>query len=499
MDVKINTMLENSSLIHPFFHEDHKKRRRWIWWIVFIFILVLGLGYSFWYFWQKTNSSFLAETPLARLLKTTQEIKQTISLVPSLLGYERPKTYLFLFLNNQELRPGGGFIGSYGLVKFERGKLITFETSGSENLDWAAPEDFKIEPPVPIKDYLRQPYWYFRDSNWSPDFPQSAQKTIWFYRFEGGRDGSKIDGVIGLTTNVLKELIKIIGPITVGDKIFNAQNVIDELQYQVEFGFKEQGKTRAERKVLVGELGRAILSKIQNSAALKWKDFYLLAAQMFQEKQLMIFSTDAAIQSVLTRQNWAGEIKQATNDYLMVVDANLISLKSDPEVERKIGYQIRPEGNRWKAKVVISYQHHGESSWKVGRYRTYTRVYVPLGSQLINSEGFVETDRIKKGENLKAKPAVITEELGKTVFGGFLFVEPGQQKFLTLEYYLPDFIVSQIKNGLYTLFVQKQLGASAYGLTVDLDFGKKIRSQDGMVFHQETDLGVDREFNINFK
>lgn len=485
-------MLEASNLIHPFFHEDHKKRRRWISWIILIILLFSGLGSGFWYFWQKPNSSVI------QLLKTTREIKQTISLIPSLLGYERPKTYLLLFLNNQELRPGGGFIGSYALVKFDKGKLVTFETSGSENLDWAAPEDFKVEPPAPLKDYLRQPHWYFRDSNWSPDFPQSAQKTIWFYRFEGGRDGSKIDGVIGLTTNVLKELIKIIGPVSVGDKVFNAQNVIDELQYQVEFGFKEEGKKRAERKALIGDLGQAILSKIQNSAALKWKDFYLLAGQMFQEKQLMIYSTDASVQSVIEKQNWAGEMKQTAGDYLMAADANLISLKSDPEVERKIAYQLRPEGNRWKARVVISYNHHGESSWKVGRYRTYTRVYVPLGSQLIISEGFVETDWIKKGESIKAKPAMITEELGKTVFGGFLFVEPGQQKFLTLEYYLPDFIASQIKNGLYTLFVQKQLGASAYGLTVDLDFGKKIGPAGKEIFHQETDLSIDREFRIDF-
>lgn len=483
-------MFERSPLFHPFLHQDEqKKSRKHLRWIVFFLLVVFGLSFGFWRLWQK---SFLPET--------ARELKRTVSLAPGLLGYDRPRTYLVLFLNNAEIRPGGGFIGSYGLVKLDKGKILSFETRGSENLDWEAPDDFKIEPPEPIKIYLNQPRWYFRDANWSPDFPQSSQKAIWFYRFEGGKDGSKIDGVIALTPVVLEELMKVSGPVVVGDKIFQAENIIDKLQYQVEIGFQKEGKLRSERKSLVGDLGRALLSKLQTLPPAKWKELYFSTLKMLGEKQMMIYSADPNIESALRQQGWAGDVKQTDGDYLMLVDANLIGLKSDPAVKRSISYQVRRENGRLRAKVAVLYDHRGrggEPDWKIGRYRDYARLYVPKGSELISSDGFIETDKIKKGEQPVAKPAVVNTELDKTVFGGFLFVNPNQQKILTLEYYLPDFVAEQASKGSYTLFVQKQLGTIAHGLTINLDFGKKTGQDGNDVFKQETDLRVDRQFTLN--
>ncbi|MEK7190044.1 MAG: hypothetical protein AAB666_03660, partial [Patescibacteria group bacterium] len=77
------------------------------------------------------------------------------------------------------------------------------------------------------------------------------------------------------------------------------------------------------------------------------------------------------------------------------------------------------------------------------------------------------------------------------VFGGFIAIEPGEQGTLTFEYYLPEKIAQQSASGLYTLFVQKQLGTAAPKLTVDADFGKTVK-QD--VWHKETDLREDRSF-----
>lgn len=488
-------MSDRSPLIHPFLHEDNKKTRRWARGAVLFFLLAGGAGLFFWRFWPLEASR---PSTFSHLLETTRELKNTVSLVPAFLGYDRPKTYLVLFLNNAEMRPGGGFIGSYALVKIDQRKLLSFETSGSENLDWQAPADFKIEPPQPIKEYLRQPNWYFRDANWSPDFSQSARQALWFYRFEGGRDGSKIDGVIGVTATVLEELLKITGPLTVNGRLYEADNVIEELQYQVEIGYQEEGKKRSERKALVGDLGRALLARLNGLSARQWKELYELSQQMFREKQMMIYSPDEGMEALLLRQGWGGEMKAANGDYLMVADANLISFKSDPEVKRKIVYEIKPEGGRLRAKVAVVYEHRGETSWRVTRYRTYTRFYLPLGSEFIASDGFVETDRVAKGESPVARPAVIGQELGKTVLAGFFFVNPGESRTLTVEYYLPPAVQEQINRGLYTLFVQKQLGTLAHQLTLDLNFGKKIGLDGASVFRQETDLRVDREFEVEF-
>ncbi len=98
---------------------------------------------------------------------------------------------------------------------------------------------------------------------------------------------------------------------------------------------------------------------------------------------------------------------------------------------------------------------------------------------------------IKKGEKPLSALAAVTEELGKTVFGGFISIEPGTSHVLTLEYYLSDQMAEQVKKGEYNLLVQKQLGASAYPLTLDLDFGKKTGQEADEKFYQKTDLATN--------
>ena len=79
------------------------------------------------------------------------------------------------------------------------------------------------------------------------------------------------------------------------------------------------------------------------------------------------------------------------------------------------------------------------------------------------------------------------------MFGGFIAIEPGESGTLVLEYYLPEKIVQQAAAGLYTLFVQKQLGSMAPQLTVNADFGKTVKQS---ALHQETDLREDRSFRF---
>jgi hypothetical protein len=52
-----------------------------------------------------------------------------------LLGFEDTQNYLIEFLNNTELRPGGGFIGVYGVVKVKNGVPEVLKVEGTEILD----------------------------------------------------------------------------------------------------------------------------------------------------------------------------------------------------------------------------------------------------------------------------------------------------------------------------------------------------------------------------
>ena len=143
-------------------------------------------------------------------------LSQVSGPLPAILGWDAPRRYLVLTQNPAELRPTGGYTGSYGIIAFDKGRITeaTFRDIYQLDLPWDYPF---IAAPQALQDNLlgdTQP-WQLADANWSPDFPTSARDAIALYENESG--DTKIDGVFAITTWTIDELLKITGPITVPD------------------------------------------------------------------------------------------------------------------------------------------------------------------------------------------------------------------------------------------------------------------------------------------
>lgn len=437
--------------------------------ISIIILLLVGITTAS-YYWLKNNG--LEKIVQNEFVKKQvgEENQDLLKLAPSLLGFDAPKTYLVLFANNTELRPGGGFIGVYAVIRMNKGRMEILALDGTENLDKNAPENWRVEPPGPLKQNLKVDRWYFRDSNWSPDFAESAKKALEFYKAEGGVAADEIQTVVAFTPTVLEELMKITGPFTIQNIEFTADNVTEKLEYEVEYGYDDKGIVRTERKQIIRPFILALLEHLKGDLFSSFSNYLALLDKMGKEKQIMFYFSDDTLQKVIVERDWSGEMKNTDSDYLLWVDANLAALKTDHAIERSLRYVVRSqEDGRFLATVEMTYQHKGKFDWRTTRYRTYARVFVPLGSELASAEGFDQG-----------------EELGKKWFGAFISIEPGETKSLSFSYFLPATIGEQIKNNTYTLFVQKQLGALTYGLTLNLNSGKTI----------STDLRVDREFKM---
>jgi len=209
----------------------------------------------------------------------------------------------------------------------------------------------------------------------------------------------------------------------------------------------------------------------------------------------VIYLADASAQDLIRQDGLAGEVKNTNGDYLMVVDANLTGLKMDQAVNRSIDYRLEQSYNGLFGKLKVIYAHRGGADEKAASYKTYTRVYLPLGSELIKAEG------LSQGQ------AEVTNELGKTCFGAFISIEPGKIGSLYFEYKLP-YETSQLTGlGAYELLIQKQPGNDIKELTVDLRFINPVKSYDPTGFNVirlnnqikwQTDLKTDREFKVNF-
>lgn len=183
----------------------------------------------------------------------------------------------------------------------------------------------------------------------------------------------------------------------------------------------------------------------------KASELLKIADNNIAEKNIQVYFPNAAWQSLAEEMGMSGKMKNPASDYLMVVDANLGAFKSDAVVKKDISYTLSQNANGLSATVRLDYRHEGGFDWRTTRYRSYTRVYAPLGSRLASL----------KGINEATADISVTDDssLNKTIFGFFWTIEPGTSVSAILNYNLPDKINVQMKTGAYELLVQRQAGS----------------------------------------
>lgn len=422
-----------------------KKRSIKFWILFWLFALIFLLGW--WIFWQYRTQGigriFEIFRPTISALPIEKQRKQEARAIfdaVSWLTDGKERTFLVLFQNNRELRPGGGYIGTFGIVKIKGDKIIAVDVHDSNVFDSRI--ETKQEPPYPMGKLLNIKNWELRDSNWSPDFPTNAQKAEFFYHLEGGEE--KVDGVVAVSTEVLVSFVEAVGPITVegypGE--YNTENVIDKLQFQVEKGYAQQGIEEGKRKYIMKDLAKEIAKRVQQMSWIEKKKLLEKLEEHLNEKDIMVFLKEKNIQDKINQIGWGGELKETKGDFLMLVDANLSALKTDRVMEREFNYEIDLSQERPLAKLSISYTNHGTTKdWQTTDYQSFLRVYVPEGAWLEKSTGL-------------SSEVVFGKEKGKKYFGAILKIPLGETKTVEFLYYLPKEIV---QDG-YTLTIQKQSG-----------------------------------------
>ncbi|MEK9152954.1 MAG: DUF4012 domain-containing protein [Patescibacteria group bacterium] len=438
-------------------------------------------------------------------------VEPAAAVLPRLLGYPDSRTYLFFLENSTELRPTCGFLGTFGLLTAKDAAIHRLETHDVYALDGPSTGTPRPKPPAPLIKYLGVDNWYLRDANWSPDFGTSAALMQRFFDEEaaiawGAANVPRIDGIIAVTPKFAEDLLGFLGPITIDGQRFTAENLVDALEYRVEIGYVKTGTPLAQRKEILSKLADEMAKRL---TALTISDLIKVVGiieRNLQEKHILLAMKDADMQRLVFGRGWGGALNDVAGDYLSVVDANMASLKTDSVMTRSVRYEIVPDAGGFVAAAKITYRNQGSFTWKTSRYRTYTRVYAPGGSELIEVKGAMQDDKLKDPARRPGK-ADVFHELGRTAFGAFISVEPGETRTLEFRYRLPAAIGQEISIGGYRLDVQKQPGTIAVPLTLDLEFGKKLKRADpgedpkeyyDSKYRLQTDLRTDKHFEVRF-
>jgi len=420
------------------------------------------------------------------------DARPLVKILPSLLGDPKEKRYLVLFQNDKELRPTGGFITAYAVFRINKGVIHVDKSGDIYALDNGIPG--KTTAPAPILKYLpKVPLLNLRDSNLSPDFIESMKVFNSLYDKAAGKVA--VDGIIALDTSVLVSTIRILddevyaGGVRFTSKVdsrCDCPQVIYELERlvstpkSVDLKVTTLAAVQAQRKDLIGVLLYAIMDKaLKSSPKLYWGPLFQDMLTQVGEKHVLFYLYDKDAQGGIESLNAAGRIRPYEGDYLHINQANFGGAKSNLFVEEAVNqdYDVAGDGVITK-KLTINYKNpHAPSDCNLERgnlcinavLRDWIRIYAPKGSKLVDS----------KGSEVKMTSY---EELGKTVFEGFLTVRPLGAATFTLSYTLPF----KVKDGALPLMIQKQPGTHGNEYTI------KVKGQQIEKFP----LLTDKEINI---
>jgi len=380
-----------------------------------------------------------------------------------LLGIDEPRTYLVLFQNDKELRPSGGFLTAYSIMKVDKAKFEPVLSDDIYHLD--ARYKPSVPAPDPIINYLKGPYvlsdnLFLRDMNWSPDFKESMNLFTKEIETVGIDD---IDGVIAVDTGVLVNLLDVLGPIGVAGFGNFSTEIIPECNcpqviYELESFADVEGPivwdpagtgkiiysppNTDNRKKIIGPLMNSIFAHALGQPKQKMGELFQAGYKSLMEKHVLFYILEDEPQAASEAFGIAGRIKDFEGDYLHINDANLGGRKSNLYVTQEVHQDINvaKDGSVEKT-VTITYNNpEKHDGWLNEVLPNWVRIYVPKGSELITFEGVEDQE----------EPY---EEFGKTVYAGFFKVRPQGVAKVIVKYKLPFKVGDE-----YLMYIQKQPG-----------------------------------------
>jgi hypothetical protein len=447
------------------------------------------------------------ETLFPEVSRSLAQAKEMSLLLPKILFVQEKKTYLVLFQNNMELRPSGGFIGSFGLLTVEGGKLLDFEIHDVYFADGQLKGH--VEPPVELKRFLGEAGWYLRDSNWSPDFPTSARRAEWFLDKEIGR---KVDGVFAVDLSVMERILEATGDLYLSDydETINASNFFERAEYHSEAGFFP-GSTQ--KQDYLGKVAAALFEELKTAELKDLTKLGFAVLTSLEGKDILIYLDDEEINNLMTKFNWDGGIKGANcrqeiedcfKDYLYLNEANVGINKANYFINREIeqAVVIDTEG-KVKSRLVINYQNNSPSDvFPAGDYRNYLRLLLPLGSEI--NQVVIKDPAAKEAEK-KIEEFDRQTDFQRESFGFLVEVPVGERRRVVIEYQSRK--EEKVEPGGYLLLVQKQSGTKndQYNLSISYppnlsltETSPEALTREGLVVYN-TNLSRDMAFELVFK
>lgn len=391
-----------------------------------------------------------------------------------------PRRVIVVFGNSSELRPGGGFMGSFADVELRHGAITALSVHDVNEIDRLL--EANIIPPKPVQAIASR--WRTADANWFFDFPSSAQKILEFVERSDYAGETKFDGVVMLSPRVVADILAVTGAITLPDgTTITKDNFIEEIQKSVQEG---QAAGVLEPKDILADVAPVMRENLLGAPSGAIRSLAKQLPGWIAEKDLMIYAKDKGLAKSLRLLAADGSLYGLSDaffgDYLAVVNANLGGGKTDIFMRQEAVLESRIAGSGTVAnKVRVTRRHAGDAAgewWYREPNWNYLRVFAPPGAAITGFSGgtirtFGPRADFSKGYSIDPDIAGIERTLvqkpdfkgldmfresGRQVFASWVKTNPGETSAPEFAYSRP--LPSAPKDGdRYTFLFESQAAA----------------------------------------
>lgn len=414
----------------------------------------------------------------------------------TLLSSETDRHILLMFQNPSEIRPAGGFLGSYADLTVRGGAMQKLDVRDIYDPDGQLFTNYRS--PEAFGDWVE---WKARDANWFFDFPTSAEAVMSLMEASKVYDnyGVKFDVAIAVNIEVVETLLAATGPVALPDYdlTLTEENFLREVQREVEQG---EDKAAGAPKRILQTVAPILLERLGSMDA---EDIGVLIERVeahYGNKDLMFYARAPKMQHFIREMGGDGSVYALPSgfwgNYLAVVDANIDGKKSDAVVaqEANVYVDVATDGASL-TDVSVTRIHRGDMErdlfWRATN-RNYMQIYTPASSELVLMKG---NDPAPRGTELTAKEkerlypaekvieatkkfltsfqAWSMEAFGKRVFATWMNVAAGKSRTLEVRYQVPGKPGVTPKVGdVYTFVYERQSGVpTALSLTIAAPVG----------------------------
>lgn len=428
------------------------------------------------------------------------QLKQTLGVLPQLLGSEGPTSYLVVYQNEKEMRASGGLLSAYGNLTIDKGELGD-NISAVDMWDLEGYVSWTLGIDAGYRNIYGQnalmnsgcggTYLRAQDSGIYPDLYLTMDMFKDYYDIANRYNPTRYPNynhIVILNTFFASDIISLVEPLDVpgSPEPITAANAA-----KIIFGeTASQPLDPAIRKQFIGDVATALKDKFNELSANDFPRIIQLLIRTIQAKNIAFYSKDDKVQAYFDELGLSGRIEHNfAGDYFHLNEAQNCSLKANFYVRDSIIQDIViGDGGSINKYVHINwinekvYDKNEENIISASpnfRYRAWVRIFAPPGTKFTGSDGYEKSQWFYWPQTYFDNK--VEKEISDNVIWfdhrRFSEAEPPKTHSLNVNYSLPDSIKYSDELG-YRMLLQKHPGKADEKYTINITYEGSITTAE---------------------